>query len=82
MKHAAAVLTGSCACLFSAAVMAATPEGGNRASMLSIIVVAVVMIVLVKLVIALARRKLEREIQEARGKPDSEARADDSHVNG
>lgn len=63
MKYVAAGLTGLCLCLFSAAAMAATPQEGNRASMLSIILVAGVMIVVVKLVIAYAKRKMEEELE-------------------
>ena len=63
MKQRAAVLIGSCAGLASTAALAATPEDGNRATMLSIILVAGVMILAVKLAIALAKRKLEKDLQ-------------------
>lgn len=70
MKPLAALLIGSGAYLASAPAVAATPEDGNRASMLSIILVAGVMIVAVKLAIALAKRKMERDIQATLNKPE------------
>ncbi|APR03913.1 hypothetical protein Tchl_1054 [Thauera chlorobenzoica] len=72
MKYVAAVLAGSCMCLSSAAAIAATPQEGTRASMLSIILVAGVMIVAVKLAIAFAKRKMEADIKAAQEKPGSD----------
>lgn len=74
MKYMAAGLTGSCLCLFSAAAMAATSQEGNRASMLSIILVAGVMIVVVKLVIAYAKRKMEEELKAGQEKQQGRSR--------
>ena len=82
MKSMTDVLISLGLYLSSATATAATPEEGNRASMLSIILVAGVMIVVVKLVIAFARKKMEEDIQAAREKPGSEARDDDWQSNG
>ncbi|NLF54744.1 MAG: hypothetical protein GX576_10205 [Thauera phenolivorans] len=81
MNHVAALLISACISLSSPAAMAATPQTGNRASMLSLILVAGVMIVGVKLAIAYARRKMEDDFKSAPGKPDSEAQKNDSKTN-
>lgn len=78
MRYVAAVLIGVHACLPGAAAIAATPEGGSRASMLSIVLVAGAMIVLVKLAIAYARRRLEEEHDAAREKLDAGVPDEDS----
>lgn len=82
MKYVVAVLAGSWMCLSSAAAVAATPQEGTRASMLSIIVVAGVMIVAVKLAVALAKRKMEADINAAREKPGADAQKNDSQAEG
>ncbi|MCK2089376.1 hypothetical protein MXC99_14480 [Thauera aromatica] len=82
MKYVAAVLAGSCMCLSSAAAIAATPQEGTRASMLSLIVVAGVMIVAVKLAVALAKRKMEADIKAAREKSGADAQKNDSQTEG
>ena len=50
--------------------------------MLSIIVVAGVMIVAVKLAVALAKRKMEADINAAREKPGADAQKNDSQAEG
>jgi hypothetical protein len=79
MKYMAAILTSSCLYLSSATAIAAAPQEGNRASMLSIVLVAGVMIVLVKLAIAFAKRKMEEEARKAaQEKLGAAAQEDDS----
>jgi membrane protein DedA with SNARE-associated domain len=68
--------------LSSGTAIAATPEEGNRASMLSIILVAAVMIVVVKLVVAFAKRKMEADLRAAREELGSGAQKNDSQPNG
>jgi mannitol-specific phosphotransferase system IIBC component len=80
MKSMAAVLTGSCLSLSSAAAMAATAQDDNRASMLSILLVAAVMIVAVKLVIAFAKKKMDEDLQAAKEKSGAKAQDNDSQV--
>lgn len=82
MKYVAAVLAGSCMCLSSAAAIAATPQEGTRASMLSLIVVAGVMIVAVRLAVAFAKRKMEADIKAAQEKPGADAQKNDSQTEG
>lgn len=82
MKHTAATLISAGLYLSSATAIAAAPQEGNRASMLSIVLVAAVMIVLVKLVIAFAKRKLDEEREAAQQKSDAEAQSDDTPTNG
>ena len=82
MKYRAAKLISSCLCLWSGSAIAATPPEGNRASMLSIVLVAGVMIVLVKLVIAFAKKKMEEERTAVQETPGAGAQSDDSQMNG
>lgn len=82
MNYSAAILISACLCLSSATAIAAAPQEGNRASMLSIVLVAGVMIVLVKLVIAFAKRKMDEERKAAEEKLGAAAQRDDSQANG
>ena len=77
MKYMTCALISSCLYLSSATAMAATSQDGNRASLLSIILVAGVMIVAVKLVIAFARRKIEADLQAARERSGAKAQDND-----
>ena len=80
MKCMTRTSIGFCLSLSSAAAMAASSEGGSRASMLSIVLVAGVMIVAVKLVIGFAKKKMEADLQAAKEKSGAKAQDHDSQA--